>query len=119
MTKHEPPLPPPPPGYDADETSFASFTRASRPLADDLHDVTRTNLGAHTTLDDHAFSRVGKDVGLSSAVRNASQSQLDRVHGLAGNATDMTDAVANTWTNYRTLEDDHDRNLRRALGEIT
>jgi hypothetical protein len=120
MTKHdEPSLPPPPPGYDADETSFASFTRGHRPLADDLHTVTRSNLGEHTTLHDHAFSRVGNDVGLSSAIRNASRSQLDRVHGLAGNTADMTDAVANTWTNYKNLEDDHDRNLRRALGEIT
>ena len=119
MTKHEPPLPPPPPGYDADETAFASFTRGHRPLADDLHNVTRTNLGAHTTLDGNAFSRVGNEVGLSAAIRNASQSQLDRVHGLAGNTNDMTDAVANTWTNYQNLEDDHDRKLRRALGEIT
>ncbi|MFL6125216.1 hypothetical protein [Actinophytocola sp.] len=119
MTKHEPPLPPPPPGYDADETAFASFTRGHRPLADDLHTVTRTNLGAHTTLDDHAFSRVGNDVGLSAAIRNASQSQLDRVHGLAGRTDDMADAVDHTWTNYRELEDEHDRRLRRALGEST
>ncbi len=29
----------------------------------------------------------------------------------------MADAVDNTWTNYRTTEDDHDRAIRRAAGE--
>lgn len=120
MTKHdEQPLPPPPPGYDADETAFTSFTRGYRPLADDLHTATHTHLGAHTSLHGNAFSRVGNEVGLSAAIRNASQSQLDRVNGLAGRTTDMSDAVDNTWTNYQLLEEDHDRKLRRALGDLT
>jgi hypothetical protein len=118
MTNHDAP-PPPPPGYDAEEGAFASFTRGYRPLADDLHSTTRTHLGAHTSLDGNAFSRVGNEVGLSAAVRNATRSQLDRVDGLAGNTTAMSDAVDRTWTNYVELEDEHDRNLRRAVGEIT
>lgn len=120
MTHHDqpPPPPPPPPGYDADGTAFASFSRGYRPLADDLHKVTTTNLGAHTSLDGNAFSRVGRDVGLSDAIRNATRSQLDRVHKLAGNTTDMSDAVDQTWTNYETIEDEHDARMRRAFGEI-
>lgn len=118
MTNHDEPLPPPPPGYDADEGAFTSFTRGFRPLADDLDGVTRTNLGSHTSLDGNAFSRVGNEVGLSAAIRDATQRQLDRVNGLATNTGDMTDAVANTWTNYQTTEDDHARRVRRAAGEI-
>jgi hypothetical protein len=119
MTNHDQPPPPPPPGYDADGAAFDSFTRGYRPLADDLHTVTRTNLGAHTSLDGNAFSRVGRDVGLSDAIRNATRSQLDRVNNLAGNTTAMTDAVAKTWTNYENIEDEHDRRMRKAIGEIT
>ncbi len=118
MTNHDQP-PPPPPGYDADGDAFASFSRGYRPLADDLHNVTRTNLGAHTSLDGNTFSRVGRDVGLSDAVRNATQSQLDRVHRLAGKTTSMSDAVDQTWTNYVDIEDEHDQRMRRAIGEIT
>ena len=118
MTDHNEPLPPPPPGYDANEDAFASFTRGFRPLADDLDTVTRNNLAAHTSLDGTAFSRVGDEVGLSAAIRNATQRQVDRVDGLATNTTDMTDAVAQTWTNYETIEDEGDRRMRRAIGEI-
>ncbi|TDV41487.1 hypothetical protein [Actinophytocola oryzae] len=119
MTHDDQPPPPPPPGYDADGAAFDGFRRGYRPLADDLHDTTRTNLDAHTSMDGNAFSRVGRDVGLSDAVRNATRSQLDRVNGLAGNTTAMDDAVAGTWTNYESLEDEHDRRIRRAIGEIT
>jgi hypothetical protein len=119
MTNHDEPLPPPPQGYEAEEGAFQSFTRRFRPLADDLHGVTRTNLGAHTSLDGNAFSRVGNEVGLSAAIRNATQSQLDRVNGLAGHTGDMTDAVGQTWTNYVDMEDDHDQRMRRAIGDIT
>lgn len=119
MTNHDEPLPPPPPGYEAQEGAFQSFTTGYRPLADDLNRATGTNLGAHTTLDGNAFSRVGNEVGLSAAVRNATQSQLDRVNRLAGRTTDMTDAVDQTWTNYETIEDEHGRRMRRAIGEIT
>ncbi len=113
------PLPPPPPGYDADETAFSSFTRGFRPLADDLTGSTGTSLGAHTSLHGDAFSRVGNEVGLSDAIRNATRRQVDRVNGLAGNTTDMADAVANTWTNYTIQEDDHAQSYRRAAGEAT
>src|SRR4051794_13290896 len=120
MTNHdEQPLPPPPPGYDADEAAFASFGRGYRPLADDLYKSTHTNLGAHTSLDGNAFSRVGRDVGLSDAVRDATQRQLDRVNGLSGRTTDMSDAVDRTWVNYVEVEAQHDRAIRRAAGEIT
>lgn len=119
MTNHDQqPPPPPPPGYDAEEGAFAGFTRGFRPLGDDLHTVSSTNLGAHTTMDGNAFSRVGNEVGLSDAVRNATQAQLNRVNGLGTNTDAMTDAVARTWTNYEGIEDDHARRLRRAAGEI-
>ena len=117
MTNHDEPLPPPPPGYDADETAFASFTRGFRPLADELNTATGNNLAAHTSLHGDVFSRVGNEVGLSDAVRDATQRQLDRVNGLAGNSTTMTDAVSQTWTNYEVTEDNHDRAMRRAMGE--
>jgi hypothetical protein len=117
MTNHDAPLPPPPPGYDADETAFASFTRGFRPLADELNTATGNNLAAHTSLHGDVFSRVGNEVGLSDAVRDATQRQLDRVNGLAGNSTTMTDAVSQTWTNYEVTEDNHDRAMRRAMGE--
>jgi hypothetical protein len=108
------PLPPPPPGYDADEDAFQSFTSGFRPLGDGL----RTDaLGAHTGMDGNAFSRVGNEVGLSDAIRNATQRQVDRVDGLATNTTSMADAVQNTWNNYVTTEDDHIRAIRRAGGE--
>lgn len=111
---HEEPVPPPPPGYDADEDAFHGFTRGFRPLADGL----RTDgLSAHTGLDGNAFSRVGNEVGLADAVRNITQRQVDRVNGLATNTTSMADAVDNTWTNYVNTEDDHIRAIRRAGGE--
>jgi hypothetical protein len=120
MTDHDPaqPPPPPPPGYDADGSAFDSFTRGFRPLADELSRTSGTNLGAHTTLDGNAFSRVGNEVGLSDAIRGATRRQLDRVNGLAGNTNDMADAVGTTWTNYEIIEDEHDRRMRRATGEI-
>ena len=120
MTNHDEPLPPPPPpGYDAEEGAFAAFARGYRPLADDLNRTTGNNLGAHTTMDGNAFSRVGNEVGLTDAIRNATQSQLDRVNGLSGNTTSMADGVGNTWTNYVDIEDEGDRRMRRAIGEIT
>jgi hypothetical protein len=121
MTHHDDPapLPPPPPGYDAEETAFASFTRGFRPLADDLTRSTGTDLGAHTSLHGDTFSRVGNEVGLSDAVRDATRRQVDRVNGLAGGTTDMADAVSSTWTNYTIQEDDHARIYRRAAGETT
>ncbi|HEX2134227.1 MAG TPA: hypothetical protein VHH15_22005 [Actinophytocola sp.] len=110
---HEDPLPPPP-GYDADESAFQAFTTGYRPLADGL----RTDgLAAHTGLDGNAFSRVGDEVGLANAIRNATQRQVDRMKGLATNTDSMADAVSNTWTNYVTTEDDHIRAIRRAGGE--
>jgi hypothetical protein len=117
MTNHDEPLPPPPPGYDAEEAAFASFARGYRPLAEDLTRATGTSLGAHTSLDGNAFSRVGNEVGLSAAIRNATQAQLDRVNGLAGNTDAMADAVGRTWANYVDIEDESGRRVRRAAGE--
>lgn len=119
MTNHDEPLPPPPPGYDAEEGAFASFAHGYRPLADDLNRATGNHLAAHTSMDGNAFSRVGNEVGLSDAIRNATQRQLDRVNGLAGNTTSMADAVGQTWTNYVNIEDEHDERMRRTIGEIT
>jgi hypothetical protein len=111
---YEDAVPPPPPGYDADEDAFTAFTRGYRPLADGLRTDT---LATHTGMDGNAFSRVGNEIGLSDAIRNATQYQLDRVNGLAGNTTSMADAVDNTWTNYVSTEDAHTRAIRRAGGE--
>ena len=119
MTNHDEPLPPPPPGYDAEEGAFAAFARGYRPLADDLNRATGNNLGAHTSLNGDVFSRVGNEVGLSDAIRNATQSQLDRVNRLSGNTNTMADAVGQTWTNYVDIEDEAGRRVRRATGEIT
>jgi hypothetical protein len=118
MTNHDEPLPPPPPGYDAEEGAFAAFARGYRPLADDLNRATGNTLGAHTSLDGNAFSRVGNEVGLADAIRNATRNQLDRVNRLAGNTTDMADAVGQTWTNYVEIEDVAGRRMRRATGVI-
>jgi len=117
MTKRDEPLHPLPQYYDADEAAFTSFTRGFRPLADELNTATGNNLGAHTRLDGNVFSRVGNEVGLSDAIRDATRRQLDRVNGLAGTTNTMTDAVSQTWTNYLTTEEEHGRSMRRALGE--
>ena len=116
MTHDRPQDGPPPtrPGYDADEDTFTAFTRGYRPLADNL---TTDALAAHANLHGDAFSRVGNEVGLADAVRNATRHQHDRIQGLAGNTTAMADAVDHTWTNYRTTEDDHGLAIRRAAGE--
>ena len=119
MTNQDEPLPPPPPGYDAEEAAFASFARGYRPLAEDLDRVTGNHLAAHTSMDGNAFSRVGNEVGLSAAIRDATRRQLDRVTGLSGNTTAMADAVDRTWTNYVDIEDEHDERMRRTIGEIT
>lgn len=117
MNDHDP-TPSRPPGYDADESAFDSFNRGYRPLADDLTKTVSSTLGGHTSLDANAFSRVGNDVGLSAAIRNATQRQAERINGLAGNTTNMADAVANTYTNYVELEDEAGLRMRRATGEI-
>ena len=116
MTHEDPKPPRPHPGYDADEDAFTSFTRGFRPLADDLGTDALT---AHGDLHGDAFSRVGNEVGLADAIRDATRRQHDRIRGLATNTTTMADAVDNTWANYRTTEDDHDRAIRRAAGEPT
>jgi hypothetical protein len=117
--QNEPVLPPRPQGYDAEEGAFASFASRYAPLADELNTASGTNLGGHTTLDGNAFSRVGNEVGLSDAIRNATQRQLDRVNGLAGRTRDMSTAVGNTWVNYVDLDDEAGRRVRRAAGEVT
>lgn len=113
---NEPQTPPPPPGYDADEEAFTTFTRGFRSIAGDLD----TNaLATHTGMPGDTFSRVGNEVGLTEAIRAATQRQIDRVRGLGGNTESMAEAVDNTWSNYRTTEDDHERAIRRAAGDLT
>lgn len=108
----------PPPGYDADEAAFISFSRGYRPLGDDLRGASGNTLGSHTALDVNTFSRVGRDVGLADAVSNATRRQFDRINGLATNSTTMVDAVDQTLVNYRSTEDAHDRAIRKAAGEL-
>lgn len=114
MTHEDRIPPPPPPGYDAEEGAFHAFTRGFRPLADDLRG---NGLADHTGLDGNAFSRVGSDVGLADAIRNATRRQVDRINGLSTTTEQMAEAVDNTWTNYVELEDEHSIGLRRAGGE--
>jgi hypothetical protein len=111
---HEQQPPPTHPGYDADEDAFASYTRGMRPLADEL---STDALAAHANLHGDAFSRVGNEVGLAGALRDATRRQHDRIRGLAGNTSAMAEAVDNTWTNYQSTEDAHGRAIRRAAGE--
>lgn len=106
--------PSPAPGYDADEHAFAGFTRGLRPLADHL---STDALATHANLSGDAFSRVGNEVGLADAIRNATRRQHDRIRDLATNTDAMADAVDHTWANYRATEDDHERAIRRAAGE--
>lgn len=114
MTHEDRLPPPPPPGYDAEEAAFQGFTRGLRPMADELR---TDNLSAHAGMDGNVFSRVGNEVGLADAIRNATRRQVERIDGLATNTGAMADAVDNTWTNYVDLENEHVRGIRRAGGE--
>jgi hypothetical protein len=110
---HQDPVPRPR-GYDAGEDAFAGFARGYRPLADTL---ATDALAANADMPADAFSRVGDEVGLAEAVRDATRRQVEAIDGLATDTGAMADAVDGTWANYRTTEDDHDRAIRRAAGE--
>jgi hypothetical protein len=104
------PVPPPPPGIEADHAAFAAYTKQTHPLADELRGTVSSGLSGNAGFDGTAFSRVGRDVGLSDAIRNATTRQMERINRLAGNTSDMADAVRNTSNNY--LDQDEERGLR-------
>ncbi|MGW5052788.1 hypothetical protein [Actinokineospora sp. NPDC004072] len=98
-------------GYYGEEDAFHAYTAGLRPLADELR-------GSADGLDvaDGAFSKIGDEVGLTAALRAAGERQAGGVRGLADAYGGIADAVANTWTNFESVEDDEARNLRRAAG---
>lgn len=119
MTEHDPTPKPPPPGIEADEAAFASYTKGTHPLADELRGTVSGGLSGNARFHGDAFSRVGNEVGLSEAIRGATNRQMERVNRLAGNTTNMAEAVDNTWTNYTTQDEDRGMIIRRAGGDQT
>ncbi|WP_156754044.1 hypothetical protein [Actinokineospora pegani] len=104
-------------GYHGEEDAFAAYTSAVRPLADQLHTAADTH--GRTDFAEHAFSKIGSEVGLSQAIRNATVGQQERVRGLADSLGGTVDAVRNTWTNIQGTEEDAGLSLRRAAGDHT
>lgn len=104
-------------GYRGEEDAFAAYTAGVNPLAEQLRSVAG-DLTPHGEFGDDAFSIIGGEVGLSQAIRDATQRQLRRVNGLADSMGGTADAVRNTWTNLQGTEDDAAARLRRAAGEI-
>lgn len=116
MTEHDPT--PPPPGIEADQAAFAAYTKNSHPLADELRGTVSGGLSGNANFDANAFSRVGSDVGLGEAIRGATNRQMERINRLAGNTTNMAEAVQSTANNYVDQEDEHARRIREAGGEL-
>ena len=99
-------------GYHGEADAFHAYTAGMRPLADELRGV-----AGGLDFADGAFSKIGDEVGLTSALRAAAERQVNGVRGLADSFGGTAEAVANTWTNFEAVEDDEARNLRRAAGE--
>jgi len=118
MTEHDP-TPPPPPGIEADHAAFAAYTKGTHPLAEELRGTVSNGLSGNAAFDPHAFSRVGSDVGLGDAVRNATTRQLERINRLAGNTSDMADAVRNTSNNYVNQDEERGLAIRESGGDLT
>jgi hypothetical protein len=106
-------------GYHGEEDAFASYTAQVNPLAEQLRGAADRDLAPHGDFGDDAFSIIGGEVGLSQAIREATQRQHKRVHGLADSMGGTAEAVRNTWTNMQGTEDDATSALRRAAGEQT
>ncbi|CRK59839.1 hypothetical protein [Alloactinosynnema sp. L-07] len=106
-------------GYYGEEDAFAAYTAGVNPLADQLRGMADKDLAPHGEFGDEAFSIIGGEVGLSQAIRSATQDQLKRVRGLADSMGNTAEAVRNTWTNMQSTEDDATAALRRAAGEIS
>ncbi|MQA08668.1 MAG: hypothetical protein GEU98_08980 [Pseudonocardiaceae bacterium] len=99
-------------GYDAEEEAFHQFARGVDPIAEHIRELAGGDLSGHAELADDAFSKVGNEVGLSAAIRDATRQQIGELNGLADSTGLMGQAVRNTWNNYQVLEDDHTSTLR-------
>ena len=105
-------------GYHGDEEAFTAYTAAVRPLAERLHGAADRDLRGQAEFGEHAFSKIGSEVGLSAALRAANQRQHAGVKGLADSLGGTVQAVRNTWTNIEGTEQDAGSALRRAAGEL-
>ncbi|OLR90504.1 hypothetical protein [Actinokineospora bangkokensis] len=103
-------------GYHGDEEAFAAYTAAVRPLAERLHSTADQHGGAD--FGEHAFSKIGSEVGLAGALRAAGLRQHRGVRELANSLDGTAQAVRNTWTNIVGTEQDAGQALRRAAGEV-
>ena len=104
-------------GYRGEGDAFRAYTAGVNPLAEQLRGVADRDLRGHAEFGEHAFSKIGSEVGLSQAVRAATQRQMTRVQGLADSLGGTAEAVRNTWTNFEGTEQDAEAALRRAAGE--
>ncbi|WP_018682444.1 hypothetical protein [Actinokineospora enzanensis] len=104
-------------GYRGEEEAFHAYTAGVAPLAERLRGVADRDLDGHAGFHEHAFSRIGSEVGLADALRTATTRQLHGVRGLADSMGGTAEAVRNTWTNLSGTEDDAAAALRRAAGE--
>ncbi|GLW94868.1 hypothetical protein [Actinokineospora globicatena] len=104
-------------GYRGEEDAFHAYTAGVRPLADQLRESADRGLAGPGAFDEHAFSKIGSEVGLAQALRVATQRQLDGARGLAESLGGTAAAVRATWTNLEATEHDSGTALRRAAGE--
>lgn len=104
-------------GYRGEADAFHVYAAGVRPLAEQLRGLADRDLGPQAEFGDHAFSKIGQEVGLAQAVRAATQRQLEGVRGLAESLGGTAEAVRNTWVNLEDVEAEGARGLRRAAGE--
>ncbi|RZS36844.1 hypothetical protein EV193_10678 [Herbihabitans rhizosphaerae] len=101
-------------GYDVDTDALTDYARRTNPVSDEVRGAAGMT-GAD--FDDYAFSKIGSEVGLSSALRDANQRQRDDLAGLSTNMDNIAQAVHNTGVNYTDREDQGRQALRRAARE--
>ncbi|GLZ39259.1 hypothetical protein [Actinokineospora sp. NBRC 105648] len=103
-------------GYHGEEDAFRAYTAGVDPLAEQLRGVADKDLRGPAEFGEHAFSKIGSEVGLAEALRTATRRQVEGVRGLADSLGGTAQAVRNTWTNLESTEHDAEAALRRAAG---